>query len=81
MTLVVEDALPVHGKTPRKEEMMRSKLLRTVAIAAFLSGAAVAAVPAEVTAATCSADSGAVCECSGGCEATKLYCWCKPPAE
>jgi hypothetical protein len=57
------------------------RMFRVLALAAFLGGALVAAIPAELTAATCTADSGATCVCAGGCEAEAVYCWCKPPAK
>jgi len=59
--------------------MTAKRLFRALALAIFVTGSLVAAIPTNAIASTCTADSGASCSCSGSCEAGAIYCWCKPP--
>ncbi len=58
--------------------MTGKRFFRALALATLLAGTLVAAVPAKLQASTCTSDSGASCQCAGGCEAGPVYCWCKP---
>lgn len=53
------------------------RMFRNFALVSLLVGLGAITAPSHLTAATCTADNGAECVCSGPCGANSSYCWCE----